>query len=107
MPGMTTPLEEDQIAAALRTSWGFWNTEAEVARIAGGSGMKVLAWNRSPKTAAGVSFVDLDTLLAQSDVVSVNLLLNDETRGFLSAERIARIKPEGGQQFRMVLRAAC
>ena len=49
------------------------------------SGMRVLAWNRSPKTAHGVTFVDLDTLLAESHVLSVHLLLNDETRGLLSA----------------------
>ena len=36
---------------------------------------------------------DLDTLLARADVVSMNLTLNDETRGFLSAARIARMKP--------------
>jgi len=64
-----------------------------VARIAGGSGMRVLAWNRSPKSAPGVTFVDLDTLLAESDVLSVHLLLTDETRGFLSAERLAKLRP--------------
>lgn len=72
---------------------GFGGIAAEVARIAGGSGMRVLAWNRTPKTAAGVTFADLDTVLAASDVVSVHLLLNDETRGLLSAERIARMQP--------------
>ena len=72
---------------------GFGGIAAEVARIAGGSGMKVLAWNRSPKAAPGVTFVDLDTLLAESQVLSIHLLLNDETRGFLSAERIARMRP--------------
>ena len=72
---------------------GFGGIAAEVARIAGGSGMRVLAWNRTPKTAPGVEFVPLDRLLAESDVVSLHLLLNDETRGFLSAERIAQIKP--------------
>ena len=72
---------------------GFGGIAAEVARIAAGSGMRVLAWNRTPKTAPGVTFVDLDTLLAQSQVLSVHLLLNDETRFFLSAERIARIRP--------------
>jgi D-3-phosphoglycerate dehydrogenase len=72
---------------------GFGGIAAEVARIAHGSGMKVLAWNRTPKTADNVTFVDLDTLLAQSQVLSVHLLLNDETRGFLSAERIARLRP--------------
>jgi len=72
---------------------GFGGIAAEVARIAGGGGMRVLAWNRTPKTAPGVTFVDLDTLLAESDVLSVHLLLNDATRGFLSAERLAKLKP--------------
>jgi len=72
---------------------GFGGIAAEVARIALGSGMRVIAWNRSPKRFAGVDFVDIDTLLAQSDVVSLHLLLNDETRGFLSAKRIAVMKP--------------
>jgi D-3-phosphoglycerate dehydrogenase len=55
--------------------------------------MRVVAWNRSPKQFGGVDFVALDKLLAQSDVVSLHLLLNDETRGFLSRERIAAMKP--------------
>jgi D-3-phosphoglycerate dehydrogenase len=72
---------------------GFGGIAAEVARIAGGSGMRVLAWNRTPKSAAGVTFADLDTVLAESHVLSVHLLLNDETRNFLDAGRIAKIRP--------------
>jgi D-3-phosphoglycerate dehydrogenase len=72
---------------------GFGGIAAEVARIALGSGMRVIAWNRSPKRLSGVDFVDIDTLLAQSDVVSLHLLLNDETRGFLTAKHIAAMKP--------------
>jgi len=72
---------------------GFGGIAAEVARIAHGSGMRVLAWNRTPKSSGGVSFVGLDKLLAESDVVSLHLLLNDETRGFLSSQRIAAMKP--------------
>jgi D-3-phosphoglycerate dehydrogenase len=72
---------------------GFGGIAAEVARIALGSGMRVIAWNRSPKKFPGVEFVEIDTLLAQSDIVSLHLLLNDETRGFLSRTRIAAMKP--------------
>ena len=72
---------------------GFGGIGAEVARIAHGSGMNVLAWNRSPKAAPGVSFVEIDTLLRDSHVVSLHLLLDDETRGFLSRERIAAMRP--------------
>jgi D-3-phosphoglycerate dehydrogenase len=71
---------------------GFGGIAAEVARIASGSGMKVIAWNRTPKTAANVEFVSLEKLLAESHVVSIHLLLNDDTRGFLSRERIAAMR---------------
>jgi D-3-phosphoglycerate dehydrogenase / 2-oxoglutarate reductase len=71
---------------------GFGGIAAEVARIALGSGMKVMAWNRSPKQFSSVEFVSLDALLAQSDVVSLHLLLNDDTRGFLSRARIEAMK---------------
>jgi D-3-phosphoglycerate dehydrogenase len=72
---------------------GFGGIAAEVARIALGSGMRVLAWNRTAKSCPGVEFVELNTLLATSHVVSLHLLLNDETRGFLSRERIAAMRP--------------
>ena len=72
---------------------GYGGIAGEVARIAGGSGMRVVAWNRTPRTAEGVEFVDLDTLLAESHVLSVHLLLNDETRGFLGAGHIAKMRP--------------
>ena len=52
--------------------------------------MRVLAWNRTPKTAPGVTFADLDTVLAESDVVSVHLLLTDETRGLPERRRASR-----------------
>lgn len=88
-------LREDGIQLTGKTLGliGFGGIAAEVARIALGSGMRVMAWNRSPKSFAGVEFVALDKLLAESDVVSLHLLLNDETRGFLSAKRIAAMKP--------------
>src|SRR4051795_10024704 len=58
---------------------GFGGIAAEVARIALGSGMRVLAWNRTAKSCPGIEFVELNTLLATSHVISLHLLLNDET----------------------------
>jgi len=72
---------------------GFGGIAAEVARIASGSGMRVIAWNRSPKLNPGVAFVDLETVLAKSDVVSIHLLLNDDTRGLIDRDRIAAMRP--------------
>jgi D-3-phosphoglycerate dehydrogenase len=71
---------------------GFGGIAKEVARIALGSGMKVIAWNRTPKTHPGVEFVGLERLLADSHVVSIHLLLNDETRGLVSREKIAGMR---------------
>jgi D-3-phosphoglycerate dehydrogenase len=72
---------------------GFGGIAAEVARLALGIGMKVVAWNRTPKSFPGVEFVAIERLLAASDAVSLHLLLDDETRGFLSRERIAAMRP--------------
>lgn len=71
---------------------GFGGIGQEMARLALGAGLHVLAWNRTPRSYAGVEFVDIDGLLARSDVVSLHLLLNDETRGFLSRKRIAAMR---------------
>ena len=71
---------------------GFGGIAAEMARLALGAGMQVLAWNRTPKVYPGVKFVELDELLASSRVISLHLLLNDETRGFISRERIAKMQ---------------
>ena len=63
-----------------------------VARRAQGFGMRVVAWNRSPKNIAGIENLPLDDLLRCSDFVSVNVALTDETRGLLGSERIALMK---------------
>jgi D-3-phosphoglycerate dehydrogenase len=65
----------------------------EVARIARGIGMQVIAWNRTPRSDAGVPLVELDALLARADVISLHLALTNETRALIGAEQLARTKP--------------
>lgn len=72
---------------------GFGGIAAEVARIALGSGMRVIAWNRSPKKFPGVEFLEFDEVIDESDVISIHLLLNDETRGMISRACIEGMKP--------------
>ena len=73
---------------------GFGGIAAEVARIALGSGMRVHRLEPVAEEAFPASNSStLEKLLAESHVVSLHLLLNDETRGFLSRERIAAMKP--------------
>ena len=91
--GIWTPQEGVQLHGKTLGVIGLGGIGAEVARIGKGLGMEVIAYNRTARPDAGVSQVDIDALLEKSDIVSVNLVLNDDTRGFLSEERIARMKP--------------
>ena len=91
--GTWTPQEGIQLFGKTLGVVGMGGIGGEVARIGQGLGMDVIAWNRTPRVDAPCPLVDLDTLLARADVVSLNLVLGDETRGFLDAARIARMKP--------------
>ena len=91
--GVWQPLEGMQVFGKTLGVIGLGGIGAEVARIAKGMGLNVIAWNRKPRPDAVVPMVELDTLLQKSDIVSLNLVLNDETRGFLDKTRIARMKP--------------
>ncbi len=91
--GTWTPHEGVQLLGKTLGVIGLGGIGREVARIGKGMGMEVIGWNRTRHADLTVPPVDIDTLLAESDVVSMNLTLGDETRGFLSADRIARMKP--------------
>ena len=90
--GVWSPLEGVQIEGKTLGVIGLGGIGGEVARMARGIGMQVIAWNRTPRPDAGVPLVELDALIAQADVISLNLALNDETRGIIDAKRIARMK---------------
>ena len=66
-----------------------------VAKIAAAFGCRVLAYSRTAKQElvdAGVQYVSLDELLAQSDFVSLHVPLTDATRGLIDAAAIAKMK---------------
>ncbi|MDP4917860.1 MAG: D-glycerate dehydrogenase [Haliea sp.] len=81
------------VAGATLGLLGLGEIGQAVARRAQAFGMRVVAWNRSPRNVPGVENLDLETLLAASDFVSVHVALAAETRGLLNAERIALMKP--------------
>lgn len=78
---------------------GFGLSARGVAERARGFGLRILATRRNPSAgsgvaqALGVEMTDLDTLLRESDYVSLHLPLNEATRGMFSAEVLARMKP--------------
>jgi len=91
--GVWTPHAGVQLLGKTLGVIGLGGIGREVARIGKGQGMNVIGWNRTKRADIAVPLVDIDTLLARSDIVSMNLTLGEETRGFLSAGRIARMKP--------------
>ena len=91
--GTWTPQEGMQLCGKTLGIIGIGGIGGEVARMGKGLGMEVIGWNRTPRADAPCPLVDIYTLLARADVVSLNLVLTDETRGFLGRDRIARMKP--------------
>lgn len=55
-------------------------------------GMKVIAWNRASKEKGGVEMKSLEEVLIESDVISLHLAENEETKDIISKERIAKLK---------------
>jgi len=91
--GVWEPLESMQLKGKTLGLIGLGGIGAEVARIAHGIGMEVIAWNRSPRPEAGIPMVALDELLARADVITLHLALTEDTRGLIDAARLARMKP--------------
>ena len=89
--GTWRPREGVQLRGKKLGIIGLGGIGAEVARIAAGIGMEVIAWNRTPKPGAPAS-MPIEDLLKAADVVSLHLALSDETRGFLDAARLAMMK---------------
>lgn len=71
---------------------GYGRIGQAVGTIAQALGMRVLAYSRTQRSDSTVPYVDLDTLLKESDVVSLHCPLFPETKGLINAETIAKMK---------------
>lgn len=71
---------------------GFGAIGQAVAKIALAFNMKVLAFNRSKKEFSGVSFVDFDTLLKESDIVTVHCPLNADSNEMFNKDAFSKMK---------------
>ncbi|MBI4919278.1 3-phosphoglycerate dehydrogenase, partial [archaeon] len=71
---------------------GLGNIGTRVAELAQGLGMKVIAYNRSPKKIKGVTLMTLKEVLKLSDVVSINLALSKETQNIIGEKELNLMK---------------
>ena len=76
---------------------GFGAIGQAVARRAAGFGMRVLYWNRTPRperaAELGAQLRGLDQLLEESDFVSLNVALTDDTHHLINADALAKMQP--------------
>jgi len=64
-----------------------------VAALCRAFGLEVLVYSRSGTAPEGGKAVPLDTLLRESDIVSLHIPANAETRHLINAETLAKMKP--------------
>ncbi len=68
-----------------------------VARLAHALGMKILAYDLYPRKDLsqkyGVKYVDLDTLLSQSDIITLHIPYTPQTHHIINQQTISRMKP--------------
>jgi len=94
--GLTTLLGEDIFRAKLGII-GMGRIGQAVARRASGFEMDICYYNRTRKLdaeeALGVSYLPLTDLLERSDIVSLHVPLDQETKGLIGAAQLERMKP--------------
>ena len=75
---------------------GLGKIGSRMARYGLALGMRVIAWSANltaeKASAAGALLVDKNSLLTQSDAISLHLVLSDRTRGTLGAKELAQMK---------------
>lgn len=75
---------------------GVGNIGCHSIRIAKGIGMNVLGYKRTPdpkmEQELGFKFVDMDTLLSSSDIITLHIPYSAETHHFLSTDQFAKMK---------------
>lgn len=88
----------DLLAGKTLGIWSFGKIGRMVAGYGKAFGMRVIVWGREPsleaaKDAGFEAASDRRSFFAESDVVSLHLRLNDETRGLVTLEDLQAMKP--------------
>lgn len=87
-----TPLVE--LAGKTMGIYGFGKIGQQVANIAMAFGMKILSTHKHPKRDArpGVTFVSIEELFTQSDVITLHAPMTDENKGIVNKDLLSKMK---------------
>ncbi len=81
-----------EIAGKIWGIVGYGNIGKQVARVAEAMGCRVLVYKRTP--VEGAECVDFDTICQKSDILSLHVPLNEQTRNLLDETHIAMLKKD-------------
>lgn len=71
---------------------GLGNIGSRVAELGLGIGMKVIAYNRTPKKMKGVIMESLNEVLTESDAISLNTTHEESNNNMISEKELAKMK---------------
>lgn len=71
---------------------GYGRIGSMVAEKAGALGMNVIAYDPHPRENEYIEFVNLDTLFRNADVITMHVVLTEETKNLVNANNIAKMK---------------
>lgn len=71
---------------------GLGHIGSRVAELGDAIGMRVIAYNRTPKQKENVKMKSLNKVLSESDAISINIAHTPETVGFIGEKKIAKMK---------------
>ena len=94
--GAGTPFRGREIAGRTVGIVGTGAIGTRTAQLFQAFGARVIAYSRTRRPEVerlGVTYVSLEELLQQSDIVSLHVPSNGETKGLLSRQRLAMMKP--------------
>lgn len=87
------PYETHEIFGRTFGVYGYGHIGKRVAKLAEAFGMRVLVCTRTVPEECPYEFVDFETLLRESDFLSLNCALTEQTRGLINAEALSKMKP--------------
>lgn len=91
------PFQGRQIKGKTVGIIGTGNIGCQTARLFDAFGADLLAYSRTEKEEMkelGVTYVSLDELMAESDIISLHVPNNDETKGLISKEKLDLMKED-------------
>jgi D-3-phosphoglycerate dehydrogenase len=65
----------------------------KVAQLANAFGCRVIAWSRTSKQIEGIEFLDFDSVIRQSDILSLHLPLTEQTQNLIGIREFEMMKP--------------